>query len=94
MKTDSQIQQDVIDELRWEPPVDAIEIGVEVKNGIVTLAGHVSNTHQVIFLKVLTAYVHCYCRLPCDRVCGHGNQPTHLRAVLIVTNRREHLVNA
>jgi osmotically-inducible protein OsmY len=43
MKTDSQIQQDVIDELKWEPAVDATDIGVEVKDGIVTLAGHVSN---------------------------------------------------
>ena len=62
MKTDS--QQDVIDEFRGEPAVDAIEIGVEVKDGIVTLAGHVSNTHHAIFLKVLPAYVHCYCPLP------------------------------
>jgi osmotically-inducible protein OsmY len=43
MKTDSQLQQDVIAELKWEPSVDATEIGVEVKDGIVTLAGHVSS---------------------------------------------------
>ena len=42
MKTDTQLQQDVIAELNWEPSVNAAEIGVEVKNGIVTLAGHVS----------------------------------------------------
>lgn len=40
MKTDAQIQQDVIAELKWEPSVNAARIGVEVKNGIVTLAGH------------------------------------------------------
>jgi len=45
MKTDSQIQQDVIDELKWEPAVDATDIGVEVKDGIVTLAGHVFLLH-------------------------------------------------
>lgn len=28
-------------ELSWEPSVNAAEIGVEVKDGIVTLAGHV-----------------------------------------------------
>jgi osmotically-inducible protein OsmY len=41
MKTDSQIQQDVLAELKWEPSVHATDIGVEVKNGVVTLAGHV-----------------------------------------------------
>jgi osmotically-inducible protein OsmY len=43
MKTDSQIQQDVSEELDWEPSVDATQIGVEVKDGIVTLAGHVTS---------------------------------------------------
>lgn len=43
MKTDTQLQQDVIAELRWDPAVNAAQIGVEVKNGIVTLAGHVEN---------------------------------------------------
>ena len=43
MKTDAQIQQDVIAELKWEPAVNAALIGVEVKDGIVTLAGHVSS---------------------------------------------------
>ncbi|TAL55802.1 BON domain-containing protein [Pandoraea sp.] len=43
MKTDAQLQQDVMEELAWEPSVNATEIGVEVKNGIVTLAGHVAS---------------------------------------------------
>jgi osmotically-inducible protein OsmY len=41
MKTDSQVQQDVLAELKWEPSVNAAHIGVEVKDGVVTLAGHV-----------------------------------------------------
>ena len=41
MKTDSQLQHDVLAELKWEPSINAAEIGVEVKNGVVTLAGHV-----------------------------------------------------
>lgn len=28
MKTDSQLQQDVVDELQWEPRVDHANIGV------------------------------------------------------------------
>ena len=43
MKTDAQLQQDVMAELKWEPAVHAEQIGVEVENGIVTLAGHVDS---------------------------------------------------
>jgi osmotically-inducible protein OsmY len=43
MKTDLQLQQDVMAELKWEPAVHAAQIGVEVKNGVVTLAGEVSS---------------------------------------------------
>ena len=43
MKTDTQLQQDVMDELQWDPRFNASEIGVAVKNGIVTLSGHVDN---------------------------------------------------
>jgi osmotically-inducible protein OsmY len=43
MKTDSQLQQDVMAELKWEPAVHAAQIGVEVNNGVVTLAGEVSS---------------------------------------------------
>jgi osmotically-inducible protein OsmY len=42
MKTDSQLQKDVIAELAWEPSVHAAQIGVEVKDGVVTLEGHVA----------------------------------------------------
>jgi osmotically-inducible protein OsmY len=41
MKTDNQLQQDISAELSWEPSVHAAQIGVEVKNGMVTLAGDV-----------------------------------------------------
>jgi osmotically-inducible protein OsmY len=43
MKTDAQLKQDVTAELGWEPSVNAAQIGVEVKDGIVTLAGHVGS---------------------------------------------------
>ena len=42
MKSDTQLQQDVMEELKWQPSVNATQIGVEVTDGIVTLAGHVS----------------------------------------------------
>lgn len=43
MKTDIQIQQDVMDELQWQPFLNASEIGVSVKNGVVTLSGTVNS---------------------------------------------------
>ena len=43
MKSDTQIQKDVMDELRWRPILNAAEIGVAVKNGVVTLSGIVDN---------------------------------------------------
>jgi len=42
-KTDSQLQHDVLEELKWEPSMHATEIGVEVKDGVVTLSGEVNN---------------------------------------------------
>ena len=41
--SDVELQRDVLDELKWEPSVNAAHIGVSVKNGIVTLTGHVSS---------------------------------------------------
>ena len=43
MKSDTQLQQDVMAELTWEPSVHAAQIGVEVKDGVVTLAGQVNS---------------------------------------------------
>ena len=42
MKTDAQLQKDVIAQLAWEPAIQATRIGVEVKDGVVTLAGEVA----------------------------------------------------
>jgi len=41
MKSDSQLQQDVMKELEWEPRVDHAHIGVTAKEGVVTLSGEV-----------------------------------------------------
>jgi len=38
MKTDYQIQEDVMEELKWQPFLKASEISVTVKNGIVILS--------------------------------------------------------
>lgn len=43
MKNDAQIQKEVLDELRWNPLVSSTQIGVAVKNGVVTLSGTVDS---------------------------------------------------
>jgi len=41
MKSDNDLQRDVLAELTWEPKVQAQHIGVSVKDGVVTLTGDV-----------------------------------------------------
>ena len=40
--SDSSIRQDIIDELDFEPSINAAKVGVAVKDGIVTLTGNVN----------------------------------------------------
>ena len=46
MKTDAELQKDVMNELKWEPLIKAAEIGVGVKNGVVTLSGNVDHYYK------------------------------------------------
>jgi osmotically-inducible protein OsmY len=43
MKTDIELQRDVMAELKWEPSINPAQIGVAAKDGIVTLTGYVSS---------------------------------------------------
>lgn len=42
-KTDSEIQQDVLRELKWDTRVEETDVGVEVDEGVVTLSGIVTS---------------------------------------------------
>ncbi len=42
-KTDAEIQQDVLRELRWDTRIKETEVGVEVDHGVVTLTGDVDS---------------------------------------------------
>jgi osmotically-inducible protein OsmY len=46
MKTDTDLKQDVEQELLWEPSLNAARIGVSVKNGVVELDGHVASYYE------------------------------------------------
>ena len=47
-KNDTEIQHDVIDELQFEPSIDASKIGIAAANGIVTLTGAVPSYAEKI----------------------------------------------
>jgi osmotically-inducible protein OsmY len=41
--TDKTLQQAVLDELAWEPSVNAAHVGVTARDGVITLSGHVGS---------------------------------------------------
>src|SRR5579863_3043561 len=78
MKDDLLLQQRVIDELEFEPSVDSAHIGVSVREGVVTLSGHVESyiekfaaeraTKRVKGVKAVAQELDV--RLPSDRKTG------------------------
>jgi osmotically-inducible protein OsmY len=46
MRTDADIRRDVEDELRWDPDIDATDVAVTVRSGVVTLVGFVRSYMQ------------------------------------------------
>lgn len=46
MKTDAELKADVVAELAWDPAINANAIGVIVKDGLVTLTGHLDTFAQ------------------------------------------------
>ena len=46
MKTDAELKADVMAELAWDPAINANAIGVIVKDGLVTLTGHLETFAQ------------------------------------------------
>ena len=57
MKTNEQLQKDVVDALKWEPQLHAAEIGVTAKDGIVSLSGTVNNYGKKIAAEKATKKV-------------------------------------
>lgn len=48
MKPDAQLQHDVVQQLEWEPSIEASQIGVTVKEHVVTLVGAVASLAEKI----------------------------------------------
>ncbi len=57
MKTNEQLQKDVEDSIKWEPLLNAAEIGVTAKDGVVTLTGIVDSYTKKIEAEAATKQV-------------------------------------
>lgn len=57
MKTDAEIQKNVMDELKWIPLLKSAEIGVAVKNGVVTISGIVDTYSKKVSAEKAAARV-------------------------------------
>ncbi len=77
MKTDTQIRQDVIAALRWEPALDSDQLQVSVSLGIVRLCGHVGSCAEKWNADHAT-----------QRVLGVRGLSSEVRIRLAVTNKR------
>lgn len=58
MRSDSEVQHDVLAELEWEPSLDAAQIGVAAKQGVVTLTGHVAHLAEKLTAEEVARRVH------------------------------------
>lgn len=45
-KIDSQLQNDVMAELKWQPEIDSSHIGVAAQNNVITLSGQVAHYNE------------------------------------------------
>jgi osmotically-inducible protein OsmY len=57
MSQDKQLQESVMEELGWEPSIDAAHIGVAANAGVVTLTGHVGSFAQKVAAESAAARV-------------------------------------
>lgn len=58
MKTDAELKKDVIAELNWDPAVVSTAVGVGVKDGVVTVSGHLDNYAQKFAVEHALRRVH------------------------------------
>jgi len=58
MKDDKELQRDVLDELQWEPSIEAAEIGVTTRDGVVTLTGFVPTYSEKVSAERVVKRVH------------------------------------
>jgi hypothetical protein len=73
MKTDAELIQAVIDQLHWEPSLDAVTLGVAIKDDVVTLSGYLnqdqrSTKNRVRKIRGLPIGILCQLKAPGDEL--------------------------
>ena len=58
MRSDAELQRGVLEELRLEPAVNAVQIGVTAHNGVVTLSGTVATYPEKSVAEETTRHVY------------------------------------
>ncbi|MGJ7555867.1 BON domain-containing protein [Variovorax sp. RB3P1] len=58
MKTDTQLRDDIQAELNWDPAFKASDVGVIVKDGVVTLTGHLASHAEKFAVERAVQRVH------------------------------------
>jgi len=58
VKTDAQLKTDILAELEWDPAVKATDVGVIVKDGVVTLTGHLHSYAEKFAVEHAAQRVH------------------------------------
>jgi osmotically-inducible protein OsmY len=58
MKTDADLKREVMAELEWDPAVKSTAIGVAVKDGVVTLTGHLDTYAEKLAVEKALRRVH------------------------------------
>jgi hyperosmotically inducible protein len=90
MKTDRQLKQEVEEELDYDPAVNGADIGVEVKERVVTLLGHPSSYAEKLAAEkaaqrvsgVKAVVVEMTVRLPSDDIRTDEDTASAVRAML------------
>lgn len=54
---DYALRQDILDQLDFEPSIDANDIGVTVEDGVVALSGHVANYQQKLIVERIVSRI-------------------------------------
>jgi osmotically-inducible protein OsmY len=58
MKSDAELKRDITAELDWDPAVDAAHVGVTVRDGVVTLTGHLDSLAEKHAVELAVQRVH------------------------------------
>jgi hypothetical protein len=80
MRTDGEIQQDVLDELTWDAAIDARNLGATVVAGVVTITGQVSAYAEKREAERLT-----------EMIPGVRAVIVHIDVVIVSSPTRKHL---